>query len=83
MKNFEKVIQAYKLAKLSAEVPNLTFDVEAGSTTYVRFHGQRILEFDRVKEATSVAASLNSVIAPVLDSIKQEYDKRIGEILNA
>ena len=79
----KKVIEAYKLAKLSEEIPSLVFTVDSGSSFYVLFKGIRILEVDRAKEANAIVDALNGAVSHVLSTIRQEYNQRIDEILNA
>lgn len=81
MANSDKVKSAFPLIRMIKAASSLSFEVEEAANIYVTFDGKRIIETDRLIDATVMVSSLNTAIQPVISNFINVYEQRIGNLI--
>ena len=81
MANSDKVQSAFPLIRMLRAASSLTFEVEQNNGFFVAIRGNRVIETDRLIDATVMVSSLNTAIQPVLANFVSVYEQRIGNLI--
>ena len=77
----DKVLNSVKYANQFKQ--EFQFGVNNGSTVYITFNNQNLLEVDTLAEANSFATILNNSLSNGISKIREHDDNKIKAILNA
>lgn len=81
MANSDKVQSAFPLIRMLRAASNLTFEVINQGGFFIGMNGMRLIETDRLVDATATVSSMNTAIQPVIQNFINVYENRIGTLI--
>ena len=81
--NYQKIIQAVKVARMVKQSKDVVFQVINQGGFYMGVDGKILLEFNTLQEASDYTTSFNGATSGLINTYISAYEQKIDDILNA